>query len=194
MVLSSWYIILAGIDRYCISSRNVHYRRLSNLKYSRYLVVLTTLIGAAIYSHVLVLFTIEQLKTGPYCYAQTGRYRIFYDFFNFATFSFTPPIVMIIIGLGTVHNIHQICAQIGPTTANNSNVHRLRKRDRQLIGMLLVQCICTVILTLPIAVQKLYATFTQNAIKDAYRLAIESFIVQITRVLVYINCSTSFYM
>jgi sorbitol-specific phosphotransferase system component IIC len=85
-------------------------------------------------------------------------------------------------------------AKIGPVRANNSNVRQLRKRDRQLIRMLLIQCICTVILTLPIAVQKLYATFTQNAIKDVYQLAAENFVAQLLRMLTYINSSTSFYM
>jgi hypothetical protein len=140
------------------------------------------------------MFTIEQLKSGPYCYAQDGAYRIFYDFFYFATFSFTPPIIMVIVGLGTFYNIHQTNVQVNPVTTNTTNVFQLRRRDRQLIRMLLVQCICTVILTMPVAVQKLYVTFTENVTKDAYRVAIESFIVQITRVLVYINCSISFYM
>ena len=127
MVLSSWFIILAGIDRYCISSRDVHRRRLSNLKYSRYLVVLTTLIVLAAYSHVLVLFTIEQLTTGPYCYAQAGAYRIFYDFFYFATFSFTPPIIMIIVGLATLHNIHQTRVQVVPSTIKSDECKSITK-------------------------------------------------------------------
>ena len=79
--LSSWFTVLAGIDRYCVSSRDVHRRQLSNLKYSRYLVALTITIGLVAYSHVLGLFTIQQLTTGPYCYAQAGTSRVFYDFF-----------------------------------------------------------------------------------------------------------------
>jgi len=194
LVLSSWFIILAGIDRYCISSRHVHRRRLSNLKYARYLVALTPLIVLAMYSHALVLFTIQQLPTGPYCYARDGAYRIFYDFFYFATFSFTPPILMIIVGLGTFYNIHQMRRQIVPTTGNNINVYQLRKRDRQMIRMLLVQFIFTITLTLPIAIQKLYATFTQNVVKDAYRLAAEDFVATLLRIFTHINCSAGFYM
>jgi hypothetical protein len=130
MVLSSWLIILAGIDRYCISSRNIHRCRLSSLKHARYSVQLTTLIISAMYSHIFGLFTIEQLTTGPYCYAQAGTYRIFYDFLYFATYSRAPPIVMIIVGLETFHNIHQMRGQIAPMNTANTNVHQLRKRDR----------------------------------------------------------------
>jgi len=194
MVLSSWFIILAGIDRYCISSRDALRRRLSNLKYARYLVALTTFVVLVLYSHALVLFTIQQLPTGPYCYARDGAYRIFYDSLYFASYSFIPPILMIIIGLGTFYNIHQIHVQVVPTIGNNINVYQLRRRDRQMIKMLLIQFMFTVALTLPIAIQKLYATFTQNAVKDALQLAIENLIAEVTRILAFINCSTSFYM
>jgi hypothetical protein len=194
MALSSWFTILAGIDRYCISSRNVHRRQLSNLKYSRYLAALTAFIGLVAYSHVLGLFTIEQLKTGPYCYAQAGAYQIFYDFFYFATYSFTPPIIMIIVGLATLHNIHQTCVQVEPAITNQVNVYRLKKRDRQLIKMLLIQFICTIALTSPNAIQKLYSTFTQNVIKDAYRVAIENFLAEIARMFTFVNASTSFFV
>jgi hypothetical protein len=86
-----------------------------------------------VFSYLYSLFTIEQLTTTPYCYAQAGTYRIFYDFLYFATYSFTPLIVMVIVGLRTFYNIHQMRRQIAPMNTANTNVHQLRKRDRQLI-------------------------------------------------------------
>ncbi|CAF0773484.1 unnamed protein product [Adineta steineri] len=194
VVLSSWFTILAGIDRYCISSRDVHRRQLSNLKYSRYISAITAFIGFAIYSHLLGLFVMQQLKTGPYCYALVGPYRVFYDFFYFATFSFTPPIIMIILGLLTYHNVRQTRSHIVPVVTNNTNAGQLKRRDRQLLKMTCLQFICVIILTLPIAVQKLYSTFTQNDVKGTTQVAIESFITILLRVFVYINASTSFYV
>lgn len=190
MALSSWFMVLAGIDRYWISSRNYQRRRLSNRKYACYLVFLTTLICFIIYSHVLGLFTIEQLSSGPNCNAQSGTYRVFYDFFYFATYSFTPPILMMIIEVATFRNFHQIRTRINP----NPNNIQLKKRDRQLIRMLLIQLTIIVICTLPIAIQKLYTTFTLNVPKDAYRLAVENLFVQITRQLAFFNSGISFYM
>ncbi|CAF3052484.1 unnamed protein product [Rotaria sp. Silwood2] len=195
MVLSSWFTISAGIDRYWLSSRNAQRRRLSNLKYARYLVVLTTLIGSALYCHVFVMFTIEQLSSGPYCYAQIGTYRIFYDMFYVTTFAFIPPIVMIIVGLATVYQIHRSRLHVRPLTMNNNtNASQLRKRDRQLLKMTLVQFIFIIAVTTPVAVQKFYATFTQNVIKSPFQLAVESFIAQLMRMLVFVNSSTSFYV
>ncbi|UJR22988.1 hypothetical protein I4U23_026015 [Adineta vaga] len=194
MVLTSWFTILAGIDRYCVSSKHVHRRQLSNLKYSRYLVCLTVFIGLIGYSQVLGMFIIEQIKTGPSCYARAGTYRIFYDFFYFATFSFTPPIMMIIVGLGTFHNVQLSRTRINPTETNTQNMNQLKKRDRQLIKMLLVQVIFTVSLTLPLAIQKLYSTFTQNFVKDSYQVAIEGLITHIVRLLAFTNSCISFYI
>jgi hypothetical protein len=192
--LSSWFTVLAGTDRYCVSSRNVRRRQLSNLKYSRYLVVLTTIIGLAAYSHVLGLFTIEQLTTGPYCYAQSGAYQIFYDLFYFANYSFIPPIIMIIVGLATLHNVNQTRVRVEQVTTYQMNVNQLRKRDRQLVKMLLIQFIITIALTPPDAIHKIYLTFTANVIKDAYRVAIENFLAEIVRMFTFINASTSFFV
>lgn len=190
LVLSSWFIILAGIDRYWISSRNFQRRRLSNWKVACCSTIVMTLIGFGMYSHVLFLFTIEQRKSGPVCYTPTGIYHVAYDFFYFATFSFIPLIMMIIVGLGTFYNIQQTRRRVGPVL----NLHYLRKRDRQLITMLLMQLIFNVILTLPIAIQKIYSLFTQNVIKDSYQVAAEYFFAQLARVLTHINSSISFYL
>ena len=101
---------------------------------------------------------------------------------------------MIIVGLATFHNIHQSRAQIDPIVINDRNINQLRKRDRQLIKMLLIQLIFTVIFTFPIAVQKLYATFTQNIVKSNYQVAAENFVAQLMRVFTFINSSSSFYV
>lgn len=167
---------------------------MSHFKHACYSTVLVTLIGLASYSHVLILFNIEQRQSTPVCYAHTGIYQILYDFIYFATYSFIPPILMMIVGLGTFRNIHQTRRRIESVGTVNGTFHHLRKRDRQLIKMLLVQLICTVILTLPIAIQKLYTTLTQNMIKDSYQIAEENFISQLLRILTHINASISFYL
>ena len=199
IALSSWFYILAGVDRYCLSSRDANRRQFSTLKHARILVALATCICFLLYAHVLGLFEIEQLKSGPYCYARAGTYRLFYDFMRFATFSFTPPILMTIVGLATIHNIRQARKQVVPisvagTTATSTNIIQMRKRDRQLITMLLIQSISIAVCTLPLATQKLYSTFTQNVAKDAYQLAIEDLVTQILRQLTFINSATCFYV
>ena len=96
---------------------------------------------------------------------------------------------MMLIGLTTVRNI--LVARNRTNTINNS---QLNKKDRQLILMLLVQLISTITCTLPHAIQKLYSTFTLNYSKGEFQLAVESLITHLTRQLLYINASISFYL
>lgn len=126
------------------------------------------------------------------CYAQSGSYRIFYDFLFFITFSFIPPILTIIVGLATLYNIHRTGRQIGTTTT--MTINRLRKRDHQFIKMLLIQLTSCVILILSIAIQKIYSTLTENIEKSFERLFIEIFFSQFVRTLTHINSAISFYL
>ena len=98
---------------------------------------------------------------------------------------------MMIIGLATMQNILSIRTRVGNM---QTTVRQLSRKDRQLILMLSVQLIVTIICTLPHAIQKLYATFSVNDIKSPYRSAVESLMSQITRQLLYINASISFYL
>ena len=199
LALSSWLMVMAGVDRFCISSRHVNRRNLSTLKNARLSVVVSILICFIVYGHVLVLFTVEQTALGPVCYAQSGAYRVFYDFLFFATFSFTPPVLMIIVGLATFHSIVRVRGIINPSMTTNTtippnNILHLHKRDRQFLKMLLIQLVFTVALTLPIAVQKIYATLTQNLVKSTNRLEIENFATQAVRTLTQINSGLTFYL
>lgn len=202
LVLSTWFIILAGFDRYFISSPNVHRRNHSSLKNARIEIIVAILISFILYAHILGLFTIVQTTPKATCYAQPGAYRVFYDFLFFATYSFTPPLIMIAVGLATLYNTRQVHRQIGitiheaPTEPNTSanRINQLHRRDRQFVKMLLIQLTFTVFLTLPIAIQKLYATFTDSIAKTSDRILIENFFTQFTRTLTHINSAISFYL
>ena len=98
---------------------------------------------------------------------------------------------MMIIGLTTVRNIRLARVR---GAVRNTTVSKLNRKDRQLIMMLLVQLIATTACTLPHAILKLYSTFTVNDIKTPYRSAIENLMTKITRQLIYIDASMSFYM
>lgn len=194
MVLSPWIVVLAGFDRYCVSSPNIYRRRLSTRRNARHNVFFSIILCLLLFSHVWKYFTIEQLPSGALCYAQSGVYRVFYDILYFTTYSVIPPILMIIVGLGTLHNLHQTRLQVRPQHCHRKHPLELRKKDRQLIRMLLMQFLVVLFCTLPIAIQKLYLTFTQDVWKSDYRLAIEAFVVQITRQLAFANSSLSFYV
>ena len=60
LALGTWLIVLAGVDRCCISSRHASRRHFSSLKNVRISVALATLMTSTMYIHVLVLFTIAR--------------------------------------------------------------------------------------------------------------------------------------
>lgn len=189
--LSSWFLVLASIDRYCLSSRHAYLRNYSCLSKARRSIALTSVGCLLIYIHILGFFQIENLSSGPYCYAEIGSYRVFYDFLFFALFSCLPPISMMIIGLATLRHVRLVRQRIRTTGAI---VRSINRKDRQLIVMLFVQLIATILCTLPHAILKLYTTFSRNQSKTIDRLSMENLLSQITRQLLYINASMSFYL
>jgi len=191
-VLSSWFLVLASIDRFCISSQSIRLRKFSHLAIARRAVIVASCVCLLMYIHIFGLFEIEQLQSGPYCYAKRGFYRVFYDFLFFASFSFFPPILMMIFGLATVRNILLTRTRVGITRP--TILGQLNKKDRQLIWMLLVQLIATIVCTLPYTILKLYSTFTVNDTKNLYRSEIELLVLQITRQLLYIGAGMNFYL
>jgi hypothetical protein len=77
----------------------------------------------------------------------------------------------------------------------HQRVHRaIIRRDHQLTVMLIVQVLCTVILSLQVAIQKLYAEFTLNQNKSPERIQIETFVATLAVYLTLTNSATSFYL
>jgi hypothetical protein len=183
--LSNWYIILATIDRYLISSNNQNRRQLSTLKNAYRSIGLITIIFILSYCHILILYNILT----SVCYPLSGPYRVFNDSQLLIQFSLLPPILMTFFGLLTIRNIRLTHQRI----ANRTNT-RIKQRDIQLSKMLLLQVIVTVVCSLPFAITQLTTTVTLTVIKSPLRLAIENFASQIARHLAFLNCSISFYL
>ncbi|UJR22962.1 hypothetical protein I4U23_025989 [Adineta vaga] len=183
--LSNWYIVLATIDRYLISSENNNRRRLSTLKNTYFSIGFTTILFSLTYCHILILYNIQSSS----CYPQFGFYRIFNDIQLIIQFSLLPPLIMAFFGLLTIQNIRSIQGRIG----NTRHAH-LRQRDIQLSKMLLLQVIITIVCSLPLIITQLISTMTTTVVKSILRLTIENFASQIGRHLAFSNCSISFYL
>ncbi|CAF1223291.1 unnamed protein product [Adineta steineri] len=183
--LSNWFLLLATIDRYIISSNDHTRRRLSNLKRAWYSIGFLTILFILLYCHILILYNIQS----SFCYPRYGPYRLFNDIQIFIQYSLLPPILMTLFGLLTIRNIH-----LTRRHSNNQGNIRVRQRDIQLSKMLLLQVIITVICSLPLIISNLEVTTTLTIMKSPLRLAIENFLSQIARHLAYLNCSISFYL
>ncbi|CAF1453436.1 unnamed protein product [Didymodactylos carnosus] len=186
--LASWCIVLACVDRFLSSSRNIHYRQFCRVKIARYVICITSLICALFYVHVLVYFNIQTNRT---CDAPPGFYGIFSDVFYLIGYSIIPPLLMCIFGVWTVCNRHNTRhRQIVP----DITYRRLLKKDQQAMIMLLTQCILIALTTIPHAIQKLYVTLTLTTLKSPYQQAQDSLFSQVVRSISFVNHSCTFYI
>lgn len=196
--LSSWYILLATIDRYLISSDDNRRRQLSTMKNAYRTIALLTIFFMLLYCHILILYNIQTFPNSNnhlqnYCYPQRGPYRIFSDIQLLVQFSLLPPILMSLFVIFIIRNIRRSHKRIANTVVAHHRA-RIKKRDLQLIKMLLLQVITTIICSLPLAVSQLLTTMTLTLTKTVLRLTIENFFQQMGRHLAFLNCSISFYL
>jgi hypothetical protein len=196
--LSNWYILLATIDRYLISSNDNHRRQLSTIRNAYRTIGFLTILFCLLYFHILILYNIQTFENSSnhlqnYCYPQRGPYRIFSDIQLLVQFSLLPPILMSIFVILIMRNIHASHSRIANAVVAHHHA-RIIKRDIQLSKMLLLQVMITIICSLPLAVSQLLTTMTLTWTKTVLRLTIESFFSQIARQLAFFNCSISFYL
>jgi hypothetical protein len=98
-----------------------------------------------------------------------------------------------------MRNLKQMRSRIQPTTREmgekNSSINTLRKRDRDLMKMVLIEVMFYVISTLPFSIYLVYQMITTNYIKSKERKQIESFINYLTQsFLMYLNTALPFYI
>ena len=196
--LSNWYILLATIDRYLISSRDNNRRQLSSVKNALRIIFITTIICILSYVHILILYTIQTTPITPtrsqnFCYPQRGPYRIFSDAQLLIQFSCLPPLFMCIFIIFIIRNIRRSHARLANVVVAEHQ-ERMKKRDLQLSKMLVLQVIITILCALPLALSQLTTTATMNTTKTALRLTIENLFSQLGRHLAFFNCSISFYL
>ncbi|CAF1394574.1 unnamed protein product, partial [Didymodactylos carnosus] len=181
---TSWFVVLACVDRYLCSSPHASVRRFSSLKVAYRAVSITAIIIWLSYIHIPIYFTIQDTldkysNPTSSCTSQKGLYTTFLAFCYLTMYSLCPPFLMLIFGLLALNNIRQRGKQVTPvsdsTTTATVNARRKRKTDHQLLVMLIVQCIVIALSTAPLAMQKLYVIFTASWYKDPFKLAQDNF-------------------
>ncbi|CAF1280496.1 unnamed protein product [Didymodactylos carnosus] len=90
---------------------------------------------------------------------------------------------MAVFGILTILNVGKMRRQIVP----NQGVAtiKMRKKDVQLMIMLLCQVGLILIFTSPFGIQKLYDTFTLNNVKTSLKIAEDNFATQLIRLISY---------
>ncbi|UJR27691.1 hypothetical protein I4U23_008969 [Adineta vaga] len=188
LMISRYLIVLACIDRACLSSRQAKIRNLSHIRLAR-IVSFGTIIFWFIGTMHIPLFTTIRSK---YC-VMPGVYLVIFGIYAVIFAGCIPPILMSVFSLYTLHNLHSIHLRINTTTMQRN--HTMRQRDFQLNRMLTAQVIVYILTTTPYPLNTLYTAVTLSTFKSADRQIIEAFIYFITSTfLLFINPSVSFYI
>jgi len=160
--LSTWFIALACVDRW-LSSIQAN-QRFNRVSFARRIIFITCITCFISYVHVLFLFRIQTTpgSSAVTCYALTGIYRTFSDLQYLIFYGLAPPILMLVCGILTLKNIRRSHRLVQPSTnaENQLRNNSIKRRDIQLLAMLLLQIIIITVFTLPYAIQKLIDTFT----------------------------------
>ena len=191
--LSLWFIVLATVDRYLVSSADQNRRQMSSLKGSHRSIFIACLLALAIWAEAIYCFDANLIGTPIKCYTTSNACRLYNDI-NLALVSIIiPSIVMLVFGGLTIKNIHQSRQRINPSTSMATVASsRSRKTEQNLTRMLLTQVFLTVILNLPQAIFTFYLTMTFDQPKTPVQGVLNGLIYNILLLFPFISCCVSF--
>ncbi|UJR20484.1 hypothetical protein I4U23_023612 [Adineta vaga] len=191
-----WFIVLASIDRYLSSSRNIRFRQLSTVSVAWKIILITTLLTFLSNIHVLVFARAEPINGISTCTILPNEYLIFFNIFVPIVSCILPIILMGTFGILTILNVRLIRKRIIPQENNRRN-ERLRSNDRQLVIMLLCQVLITTIIVAPWALINMFSAIGVTILKYTFSTmnqAIYNFAFNVSRMLYYMNPAVSFYI
>ena len=104
--------MVATIDRWMSSSRNVHRRQLSTLKNAQRSIILIIILSILIYISIFYCYGANLINAPLKCYGKTDICRLSNDLIYAYITIIIPIIIMIIFGVMTIINIHQIKTRV----------------------------------------------------------------------------------
>ncbi|UJR18045.1 hypothetical protein I4U23_004946 [Adineta vaga] len=151
---TSWFIVLASIDRFLCSSTSKSVREWSNLRMTHRATVFVIVVVGLFYLYVPIQF--ENIQANVKCPGTQTTYPLFNGIWNLLIFSLGPSLCMLIFGLLTIRHVRQVVRRartdnIQLQTSNEcvapiqNRLARRKTTDRQLTRMMLVQCLYFVV-------------------------------------------------
>ncbi|CAF2634396.1 unnamed protein product [Rotaria sp. Silwood2] len=194
VAIPRYYIILASVDRYFVSSSDIYWRRWSSSKIAMRLIICSFLFWCLMNIQVLVFYEIQDDN----CSFRNGVYAIFFSVYLLIESGIFPPLMMLIFGFLTVNNIRKSKRTTRPLSAANvigyGHFTGMSRKDLQFSKMLLNQICLWIILNIPNPCYLLYQTITINDTKSSLRLSVESFISNMTYFFIYLEFSLTFFV
>ncbi|CAF3224959.1 unnamed protein product [Rotaria sp. Silwood2] len=181
VVMSPYFIVLASIDRYCASSRNVQRRKFSKIRVTRWALMFVVVLVAVYYINYLVLIDLREDDSLGCAIRGDTIYKQVYSITQVFVFAIIPPCLMGFFGGMTIYNMKH--TRFLPRAAA-----RYRRTENQLGRMLLVQVGTYIVLTLPLSISYLILVLP-NSFKVTAKF---QFIYLICQLFFYLSCVTTF--
>jgi hypothetical protein len=186
------FFVLACGDRYAISS---DYARIQT--FSRYQVAICLIPSVIVFWLLFSIFSVLVISVVyGVCNNRTGWYAIFTSLYVLFVVGIIPLMCMIMFCILLLNNLKKIRRRLQPIMNTTLPVYQLlRKRDRDMMRMLLIEVICYISTTVPVTVLYIYNAVTGTEMKNDERRQIESFVFYLTTAFfLYINNSLSFWI
>ena len=185
-----YFLILACIDRFILTTNTVRFRYLIQPSTARYFMILIFLFWHIFPIHIPVLTTIANGRC-----SQFGLYYIVYYVYVIVFVCFIPMILMTIFGYLTYYNMRQLHRRVQPIRTRE-DFRTIENRDRDLLRMVLAEVIIHLLTTIgyPVILLEVAITTYLGMVKDIDRNRIENFITTIASLLLFINVGSRFYI
>jgi hypothetical protein len=194
-----WSFVLATIDRWLSSSVEVSRRQLSSLKNAQKGTILVIVVSMIVYAEILYCYEPNLINAPFKCYAKNYQCQLTADMTFVCYTTIAPIIVMLIFGLLTIINIRQSQSRLLKMTATSTTTtavgaqQRSKSVERNLLLMIFVQVIVLGSLTLPQAIQRLYAVFVGTG-NNPLEATIDMFVYNFVLLLTYLASAMQFYI
>lgn len=137
------------------------------------------IVGIA-YFHVTIYFQINVRQQT--CVPMAGFYQRFFAAWHLVAFSLVPPILMLLFGICTIKHLHHSLQRVSDIEYQSQNRTRRRRKsiDRQMIRMMLIQCVGFILTGSLPSVNFLYTSLRASQNLDALQLAKDNLMYNIT--------------
>jgi hypothetical protein len=188
--------------RFLCSSRSVALRSWSNVRVASRTTLLAIMIVGIDYIHTAIKN--ERDPTSHKCAGYNDpTYILFNGLWSLFMFSLDPSVVMLIFGSLTIRHVQQsvrrtvpqnIHSQIQTELPPQAQLKRQKMIDRQLIQMMIVQCVYFTLTSTPASVLWIYIAARLNIVPDALQRAKDSLFSTSSGVISLTSACTSFYL
>lgn len=181
ITLSTWSILLACFNRLCSTSNAVSIRLWSSALIAKRIIILASII-CFIGPYTQVFYCYET-NSRQKCLSTNITCKLLNTIILLLCNSGLPPVLMILLSILTIRNVKYL-----------NHIMVCRRRDVQLIRLLLIQVLCLFIFSIPTVAEKIYTCSTIFMNRDSLSAAIDNFVIQVSTEISYVSNSMIFYI